>query len=51
VLLALSRLGLTRFPGTFSWKRDGVTIIVPLGAMILLSLLLTLVLNLIFRGR
>jgi hypothetical protein len=50
-LLALSRLGVTRFPGTFTWRRGGATVIVPIGAMIVLSLLLTLVLILIFRGR
>ena len=50
-LLTLSKLGLTRFPGTLTLKRGGTTIILPFGAMIALSLLLTLVLNLIFRHR
>jgi hypothetical protein len=38
-----------RLPGDFVIRRDHVTIYLPLATMILLSLLLTIVLNVIFR--
>ncbi|HEU4793083.1 MAG TPA: DUF2905 domain-containing protein [Nitrolancea sp.] len=38
-----------RLPGDFVIRRDNVTIYVPLATMILISLLLTIILNLIFR--
>ncbi|CCF85864.1 DUF2905 domain-containing protein [Nitrolancea hollandica] len=38
-----------RLPGDFVIRRDHVTIYVPLATMILISLLLTIILNLIFR--
>ena len=38
-----------RLPGDFVIRRDHVTIYFPLATMILLSLLLTIVLNVIFR--
>jgi len=49
VLMLLYRLGLTRLPGTLTWRRGGLTIVLPLGAMIVLSLLLTIVVNLLLR--
>ncbi|HEX7049174.1 MAG TPA: DUF2905 domain-containing protein [Longimicrobiales bacterium] len=49
VLLALDRFGVGRLPGDIVWRRDNVTIYVPLGVMILLSVLLTLLLNLLLR--
>jgi hypothetical protein len=42
---------LGRLPGDIRIEEDGVTIFIPLGTMIVLSLLLTLVLNLLGRGR
>ena len=41
------RLGLGRLPGDILIERDGVTIFIPLGSMLLLSLLGSLVLYLI----
>ena len=43
--------GLGRLPGDILIKRENVTIYIPLGAMILVSLVLTLLLNLIARWR
>jgi hypothetical protein len=50
-LLLLDRLGIHRVPGTVVWRRGGLTVIAPVGVMIVGSLLLTLIFNLIFRGR
>jgi hypothetical protein len=51
VLLALSRLGVTNLPGTFRWqsKGGGVSVYAPVGLMILLSIVGTIVLNLLLR--
>ena len=51
VLLALSRLGVTDLPGTFRWRsRSGnATVYAPVGLMILLSVVGTILLNLFFR--
>ncbi|HEX6940042.1 MAG TPA: DUF2905 family protein [Longimicrobiales bacterium] len=49
VLVALDRFGIGRLPGDIVWRRDNVTVYVPLGLMLLLSLVLTLLLNLLFR--
>jgi hypothetical protein len=38
-----------RLPGDFVIRRDHVTIYIPLATMLLISLLLTIILNLIFR--
>ena len=48
-LLLASKLGLERLPGDLVIKRDGFTLYAPIGLMILLSLALTIVLNLISR--
>jgi len=42
---------LPKIPGDIVIKRKGFTFIFPLGTSILLSLLLTLLLNLIFKGK
>jgi hypothetical protein len=49
LLLLLSAVGLTRFPGDIVIRRRNVTIYAPLGLMLVLSLLLTIVLNLFWR--
>jgi len=49
VLLLAGRLGIGRLPGDVVWRGDGWTVYVPLGWMVLLSVLLTLVLNLFSR--
>jgi membrane protease YdiL (CAAX protease family) len=48
--LVLSRLGVDRLPGTIRWKpSDDVSVVVPVGLMIVVSIVATIVLNLIFR--
>lgn len=49
-LLLASKLGLERLPGDIVIKRDGFTFYAPIGLMIVLSVVLTIVLNLISRG-
>jgi hypothetical protein len=50
LFLLLGRVPLIgRLPGDFVIRRDGTTIYIPLATMILLSLLLTIIVNLIFR--
>jgi hypothetical protein len=48
-LLLASKLGIDRLPGEIVIKRDGFTLYAPIGLMIVLSLALTIVLNLISR--
>ena len=43
------RLGLGRLPGDFSWGRGNVRIYAPIATSIVVSILLTLVLNLVIR--
>jgi hypothetical protein len=38
-----------KLPGDFVWRRDGLTIYVPIVTMILVSLVLTVLLNIIWR--
>ena len=47
--LGLAKLGVDRLPGTFSWKSENVTIFVPIGLMVLVSLVGTVLLNLLLR--
>jgi uncharacterized membrane protein len=47
VLLLVGKLGLGRIPGDILIERDGVTIFIPLGSMLLLSILGSLLLYLI----
>jgi hypothetical protein len=48
--LVLSRLGVDDLPGTLRWKSPrGVTVVVPIGLMIIVSIVGTIVLNLLFR--
>ena len=48
-LLLASKLGLERLPGDIVVERDGFTLYAPIGLMIVLSIVLTIVLNLISR--
>ena len=48
-LLLAQHFGLRRLPGDIVWQRGPVRVYVPLGLMLLLSLILTLLLNLFFR--
>jgi hypothetical protein len=49
LFLLLGRLGLDRLPGDLAFKRDNVTVYFPIGLMILLSIVGTILLNLFFR--
>lgn len=50
VLYLAGRLGIGRLPGDLLWRGDNWTVYVPLGWMILLSVVLTIVLNLFSGG-
>ena len=47
--LVLARLGVDRLPGTATWKSDNVTVYVPIGLMLVVSIVGTIVLNILFR--
>lgn len=48
--LVLARLGVDRLPGTIRWKpSDDVNVVVPVGLMIVVSIVATIVLNVLFR--
>jgi hypothetical protein len=42
---------LGKLPGDITIQRDGVTVVIPIATMLVVSLVLTIVLNLIGRGR
>jgi hypothetical protein len=47
--LLAHRLGITRLPGDIVWRKGNFTFYAPVGLMILLSVLLTIVLNFFAR--
>ena len=49
VFLLLGRLGLDRLPGDLVFRRGGLTVYFPLGLMILLSVVGTVLLNVFLR--
>lgn len=49
VLVFAGRVGLGRLPGDIVWRGEDWTVYIPLGWMVLLSVVLTVVLNLILR--
>jgi len=49
VLLLLGRFGLDRLPGDLVFRRGDFTVYFPIGLMILLSVVGTIVLNIVFR--
>lgn len=49
LFLLLGRLGLDRLPGDLVFRRGGLTVYLPLGLMILLSVAGTILLNLFLR--
>ncbi len=49
LFLLLGRFGVDRLPGDLVFKRGGLTVYFPIGVMILLSVVGTIVLNVIFR--
>jgi len=51
LLVLGERLGLGKLPGDFIWKTKNVTVHFPLATSIIVSLLLTLILNLWLRRK
>ena len=49
VMLGLAKLGVDRIPGTLTWKSDNVTVLVPIGLMVLISIVGTILLNVFLR--
>ena len=49
LFLLLGRLGLDRLPGDLVFKRGNITVYFPIGFMILLSIVGTILLNLFLR--
>jgi Protein of unknown function (DUF2905) len=49
IMMLLGRLGLTSLPGDLSFRKGRVAVYIPLGTSLLLSLVLTVLLNLFFR--
>ena len=49
IFLLLGRLGLERLPGDLVFRRGNLTVYFPIGLMILLSIVGTILLNLFFR--
>ena len=49
LLLLLGRLGIDRLPGDLVFKRGNATLYFPVGLMIVLSIVGTIILNLVFR--
>ena len=49
LFLLLGRLGMDRLPGDLVFRRGNATFYFPVGLMILLSVVGTIVLNLVFR--
>ena len=47
--LGLAKLGVERVPGSLSWKSENVTVFVPIGLMLLVSIVGTIVLNVFLR--
>ncbi len=49
IFLLLGRFGVSRLPGDLLLQRGGLTVYFPIGLMILLSVVGTILLNLFFR--
>ena len=47
--LGLARLGVDRLPLTIHWKSDNVSVFVPVGLMVVVSIVATIVLNIFLR--
>ena len=47
--LLLARLGVDHLPGTLSWKSENVRVFVPIGLMVVVSIVGTILLNLFLR--
>jgi len=51
VLIVGERLGLHRLPGDIVYRRGGITAYFPIVSCLIISAILTLILNLVFRRR
>lgn len=51
VFLAASALGVSRIPGDLSFGKRNVRVYVPIATSVILSIVATIVLNLVFRRR
>ncbi len=49
IFLLLSRFGLDRLPGDLVFRRGNFTVYAPIGLMILVSVVLTIILNIFLR--
>lgn len=49
LFLLAGRVGLSRLPGDIVWRGENWTLYIPLGWMVVLSVVLTVVLNLVLR--
>lgn len=49
IFLLLGRFGLDRLPGDLIFRRGNFTVYAPIGLMIVVSIVLTILLNLFFR--
>ena len=47
--LVLAKLGVDSLPATLTWRSDNVTIFVPIGLMVIVSIVGTIVLNIFLR--
>ena len=47
--LVLAKLGVERLPATLTWHSDNVTVFVPIGLMIVVSIVATILLNVFLR--
>jgi Protein of unknown function (DUF2905) len=52
ILIVAPRMPLLgKLPGDITFQRDGVTVVIPLATMLVVSIVLTIILNVIGRGR
>ena len=51
ILFLLGKVGVASLPGDFSFKRGNLRVFIPLGTSIVVSIVLTLLLNLFLRRR
>jgi hypothetical protein len=47
--LVLAKLGVDRLPATLAWRSENVTVFVPIGLMVIVSIVGTIVLNIFLR--
>jgi Protein of unknown function (DUF2905) len=47
--LVLAKLGVERLPATLTWHSDNVTVFVPIGLMVVVSIVASILLNVFLR--